>query len=114
DFPVITKPGSFPTEALRFGACFAEMLDRLRGAEMTAAIAEKFDVDLTDRPTMVTVRGRCRARDGGIHRDSDGKLITALLYMNVAWEQAGGRLRLLRSRDDLEDYAVEVPPDAGT
>ena len=35
-----------------------------------AYFEKKFGVDLTGRPTMITVRGRCRAEDGGIHTDS--------------------------------------------
>lgn len=114
DFPKMARPGSFPAETLQFGAAFATLLEQLQGPAMTAAIGDKFSIDLTDRPTMVTVRGQCRARDGQIHTDSGGKLITALLYMNAAWEQDGGRLRLLRSSDDIEDYVVEVPPASGT
>jgi hypothetical protein len=34
--------------------------------------------------------------------------------MNPKWEEAGGRLRLLRSGTDLEDCILEVPPDEGT
>ncbi len=34
--------------------------------------------------------------------------------MNPRWEQAGGRLRLLRSATDIEDVLVEVPPEEGT
>src|SRR3546814_11625299 len=77
-------------------------------------MSEKFATDLTSRPTMVTVRGQCRARDGQIHTDSRGKIIPVLIYMNAAWEADGGRLRLLRSRADIEDYAAEVPPRAGS
>ncbi|MGE4219135.1 MAG: 2OG-Fe(II) oxygenase [Alphaproteobacteria bacterium] len=110
----MSRPGSFPSETLQFGAAFAALLEQIQGPEMTAAIAEKFAIDLTDRPTMVTVRGQCRARDGQIHTDSGGKLITALVYMNADWEQDGGRLRLLRNAHDIEDYVVEVLPEAGT
>ena len=63
---------------------------------------------------MVTVRGRCAARDGRIHTDSKTKLITVLLYFNDPWEARGGRLRLLRSPTDLNDMIGEVPPEAGT
>src|SRR3546814_13965555 len=76
-------------------------------------MTEKFATDLTSRPTMVTVRGQCRARDGQIHTDSLGKIITVLIYMNAAWEADGGRLRMLRYRYDIEDYAAEVPPREG-
>jgi hypothetical protein len=34
--------------------------------------------------------------------------------MNSEWEEAGGRLRLLRSAGDIEDVLVEVPPQEGT
>ena len=42
------------------------------------------------------------------------KIITILIYMNPGWEGAGGRLRLLRSGADLDDFVVEVPPEDGT
>ena len=76
---------------------------------------DKFDIDLSGRPTMYTVRGFCRARDGKIHTDSKTKLITVLLYMNDdAWESSTGRLRILRNGDDLENFAAEVEPSGGT
>ncbi len=34
--------------------------------------------------------------------------------MNADWESAGGRLRLLRSADNLDDAILEIPPTAGT
>ena len=37
-----------------------------------------------------------------------------LLYLNEPWQDGGGRLRVLRSGTDLEDYAGEVPPNGGT
>jgi hypothetical protein len=63
---------------------------------------------------MITVRGRCAAKDGRIHTDSSTKLITVLIYFNDQWEASGGRLRLLRSPTDLNDMIVEAPPDLGT
>ena len=60
------------------------------------------------------MRGRCGARDGKIHNDSTSKIITVLLYVSPDWDDAGGRLRLLRSRDDIDDVAVEVRPCHGT
>ena len=63
---------------------------------------------------MSTVRGRCQQKDGRIHTDSKSKIITVLIYLNPQWENAAGRLRLLRGPDDIEDYAAEVPPDEGT
>ena len=60
------------------------------------------------------MRGQAREADGRIHTDTSSKIITALIYMNEGWEAPGGRLRLLRSRDDLDDAVAEVPPAAGT
>jgi hypothetical protein len=113
-YPEIDQPGSFPYQSLAYGDAFSSLLDELQGPEMRAAIEKVFDVDLTDRPTTVTVRGRCQLKDGRIHQDSTEKIITVLVYMNPDWEESGGRLRVLRSDRDLEDYAAEVPPAEGT
>jgi SM-20-related protein len=66
---------------------------------------------------MLTLRAWTTERDGRIHCDSTAKRVTVLLYLNPAadaWGQHDGCLRLLRGPDDLEDYAVEVPPVNGT
>jgi len=114
DFPQVTHAGSFPLPTLAFGPKFQEFMDAIRGPEFTAAVADKFNIDLSHRPTMVTVRGQSSAHDGQIHTDSVTKLITVLIYMNGKWESPKGRLRLLRSPDNLNDVVAEVPPDEGT
>lgn len=114
DFPPIDKVGSFPAASLHYGTGFAAFLKELEGPAFRRAIAGKLGVDLENRPTMITVRGQAGARDGNIHADSKSKLVTVLIYMNEGWEAPGGRLRLLRSSDDLDDMVAEVPPDAGT
>ena len=114
DYPVVDRPGSFPVTGMDYGPAFAALLATLEGDAMRDAFAEKFGVDLTGRPTMITVRGRCQGKDGRIHTDSITKILTVLIYMNAAWEAPGGRLRVLRSPTDLENYAAEVPPVAGT
>ena len=114
DYPAIDSPGSFPVSELSYGPAFAALLGALTGPEVREAFEEKFGLDLTGRPTMVTVRGRCGPRDGRIHTDTPSKIITVLVYMNGHWEAPGGRLRLLRSADDLDDVLVEVPPEEGT
>jgi SM-20-related protein len=114
DYPRIEQPGSFPVGGLTYGPAFRALLADLTGPAVRAIFEEKFQIDLSGRPTMVTVRGRCGPRDGNIHTDTASKLITVLLYMNPQWEGAGGRLRLLRSAHDLEDVLVEVPPEEGT
>lgn len=114
DYPKIDKPGSFPVGELRYGPAFARLIAALHGPAMTSAFATAFSVDLSDRPTMITVRGQCRAKDGRIHTDNKNKIITVLIYMNAGWEADAGRLRLLRSADDIEDVVTEVPPAEGT
>ena len=114
DFPAVTHAGSFPLPTLKFGPAFSAFMDAIRGPAFTRAVGEKLGMDLTVRPTMVTVRGQSSTRDGEIHTDSVTKLVTVLIYMNGKWEAPGGRLRLLRGPDDLNDVIAEVPPDEGT
>ena len=114
DFPDIAKPGSYPVSEVSFGTNFEALLEEIQGPEFQTAVEEKFGIDLTGRPTMVTVRGRCQQKDGRIHTDTETKIITVLIYMNQGWENETGRLRLLRSADDLSDMITEVPPEWGT
>jgi len=114
DFPDVPGPGSHPPAELDIHGHFAGLIEELRGPKFRAAIERKFDLDLTGRPTMYTVRGFARERDGAIHTDSQTKIVTVLLYMNERWEEDAGRLRLLRRADDLEDYVAEVPPYGGS
>ena len=114
DYPKVNKAGSFPLSEVIFGPKFKELTDDLNGPEFCAAVGRKFSIDLTNRPTMITVRGRCSEKDGKIHTDSKTKIITVLLYLNSKWESAGGRLRLLRSENNIDDLELELPPVAGT
>jgi SM-20-related protein len=114
DYPEVDRPGSFPPAVLTYGKRFADLLAELEGPDFRRAIEEKFAIDLTGRPTMITVRARTRANDGQIHTDTGTKLITVLIYFNRNWEADGGRLRILRSGNGLSDFAEEVSPFAGT
>src|SRR5512136_2340939 len=90
DYPKISSSGSFPVDQVTFGPAFQKLLDELESDEFRDAFEEKFALDLSGRPTVTTVRGRCGAGDGQIHTDSKSKIITVLIYMNETWEQAGG------------------------
>jgi hypothetical protein len=115
DYPPIGGPGSYPLETLAPGPAFAQVMDEFRGPAVCQAFSEKFGTDLAAYPTTITVRGHCQAKDGSIHTDTASKILTVLVYMNTeALAGDGGRLRVLRSKDDLNDYAAEVPPIAGT
>ena len=111
------RGGSFPHEALRLGPEARAMVAEMEGPALRSIIARKLDMVLDGAPTMLTVRQYTRQKDGQIHTDSDAKRVTILLYLNPeneAFSQQDGCLRLLRGPDDLEDYAVEVPPTRGT
>ena len=115
DYPVVPGPGSHPPSSLKIAGDFKGLIDEMLDAPFRHAVEQKFATDLTGRPTMYTVRGSLRARDGKIHTDSKTKIITVLLYMNgESWESPTGRLRLLRNGTDLENYAAEIEPAGGT
>jgi SM-20-related protein len=113
-YPHIRRGGSFPLSMTDFGEDFALLIRALDGREFRQAVEEKFSIDLEGRPTMFTVRGRCRTTDGKIHTDTESKIITVLLYMNPEWASQGGRLRVLNTATDIDDVAAEVPPTFGT
>lgn len=117
DLPPLHKRGSFPPESVRLGPAASALMQAMEGPVLRDAIAGLFGLDLTGAPTMVTLRGWTSERDGRIHCDSLAKRLTVLLYLNPqtdAWARQEGCLRLLRGPEDLEDFAVEVPPVNGT
>jgi hypothetical protein len=117
DLPPLGKRGSFPVDAIKLGPNAAALMAAMEGPVLRDAIAGMFGLDLRDAPTMVTLRGWTSDRDGRIHCDSLAKRVTVLLYLNKeadSWSRQEGCLRLLRGPNDLEDFAVEVPPVNGT
>ena len=114
DYPKITNPRNFNPKELSFGPSFQTLLDELNDPAFAKIVADKFGVDLSKTPSIITVRKYCEASDGHIHTDHWTKIITVLIYFNSEWTHDGGQLRLLRSKNDIEDYAKEVPPLRGT
>jgi len=115
--PPLDKRGSFPPDSVRLGVAARELVRAMEGERLRDLIAARFGLDLAGAPTMLTLRGWTSDRDGRIHCDSTAKRLTALLYLNPeteAFERREGCLRLLRGPNDLDDYAVEVPPVNGT
>lgn len=112
NYPRIEDGGSFPLSTLKYGEAFGQFCEALRTPEVARIFSDKFNVDLMDLPTTMTVRGRCRKKDGVVHTDSRSKVITVLIYLNDGWANPGGRLRLLNSQD-INDIVLEVPPDEG-
>ncbi len=113
DFPQVKDAGPVPPSELDIRGAMKTLIEEMEGPEFRRAIEEKFNVDLSGRSTLLTVRGLCRARDGAVHTDAKSKIITVLLYLNQKWDADGGRLRILRS-ENVDDYAAEVPPTNGT
>jgi SM-20-related protein len=114
DYPDIRHAGNMSTDDLTCGEIFSRFLEEVQGSEFAAAIGRKFNVDLSESPTTVTVRKFCEQSDGNIHTDHRSKVITVLFYFNENWKITTGQLRLLRSASNIEDYAAEVPPIGGT
>lgn len=116
--PPMKGRGSFPIEAVRLGGAAKAVIAGLQSKEFQHIVEQKFGLDLTGAPNMVTLRGNSGPQDGQIHTDSSAKRVTILLYLNPAgaesWERQQGCLRLLRGPKDLENYAAEVPPVDGT
>jgi hypothetical protein len=113
DFPEIEGPGNVSPEDLRCGPAFAALLEELQSGEFATRIGPKFGVDLTDCTASIAVRRYSEATDGNIHTDHRSKVITVLLYFNREWPHEGGRLRILRSATDMEDYVAESVPEGG-
>ncbi len=114
NYPLIEDAGSFPLTSITYGAPFAQLIAELKSDAFRNVLAEKFAIDLTDKPVMITVRGKADENDGKIHTDSKTKLITVLLYMNEDWQDQEGQLRLLYDNHNLDHYAAEVSPRIGT
>lgn len=114
DYPDIAGPGNAKLEDLRYGPAFADLIAALDGSAFRERMSAKFGVDLTRLPQTITVRRFCEKTDGHIHVDHRTKVVTMLIYFNQGWDSDGGRLRFLRSAEDIENYAAEVTPMGGT
>ncbi len=114
DYPKIDKPANYPPAELSYGPTFERLLGELNSSEFRVAIEQKFDIDLDGAPKTITVRKYSELSDGNIHTDHYSKIITVLLYFNPEWTQEGGKLRFLRSKNDIESYVQEVTPLGGT
>ena len=113
DFPAMNEGGSFTLDGLNTGPSFDALIEEFNGAEFRQQVSQKLDLDLSDLPMIVTLRGISRAKDGRIHTDSKTKIATILIYFNEPWTAETGKLRVLNS-DKMADMFAEVTPNAGT
>ena len=113
-FPVAGHGGVEPARSRGSGDALDRLLAALRAAAHQCGVLRDFRCRSAPETLMIHLRSRCREQDGRIHTDSRDKLVTGLIYFNDSWPHPGGRLRLLRSADDLENMAAEVLPLDGT
>jgi hypothetical protein len=114
DYPDVPGPGPHPLSEVEVGGNFKALLDELSGPDFRHAVEEKFGIDLLSRPTIFTVRAESQSSEYKVHNDAATKLVTVLIYMNEKQEQDRGRLRILRSGTDPDDYVEAVPTQGGT
>ena len=114
DYPDIATAANHGLESLDYGAAFGALMQELQGQPFAQLLGERFDMELVSLPTTVTVRKFCERTDGNIHTDHKSKVITVLVYFNQDWQHADGQLRMLRSKDNIEDYTAQVIPAGGT
>jgi hypothetical protein len=114
DYPAIETAANHALENLTYGPAFEQLMAEIQGHAFATALGDQFDMDLASLPTTVTARKFCERTDGNIHTDHKSKVITVLFYFNEQWEHEEGQLRLLRNKDDIENYAAQVAPLGGT
>lgn len=114
DYPDIQKTGYLPLTKLDSHGRFAELIEDLKSPELADVLSEKLNLELRDKPRMITVRRLSKEGDGRIHNDSVSKICTMLVYLNDDWDPAeGGAIRALNGDQSMDDYAEEVAPLAG-
>ncbi len=114
DYPAIDRSGFLPLSKLDVRGAFADLIDDLRSPRLAEILSDKLALDLSGRPRMITVRRLSKKGDGRVHNDSESKICTMLIYLNDRWDSAeGGAIRALNGPDDMNGYALEVPPLAG-
>ena len=116
DFPDLHEPGFFPESDVPAAGSLAELLDELKTPEVSRIVSEKLDIDLVDKPRMITIRKLSAAKDGRIHTDGEAKIATMLVYLNESWGASGheGCLRVLNGPKSFEDMREEISPVTGS
>ncbi|MCF6291921.1 MAG: 2OG-Fe(II) oxygenase [Robiginitomaculum sp.] len=114
DYPDIKKTGYLPLSKLTVAGRFADLITDLQSAELADILSDKLNLELRDKPRMITVRKISKLGDGRIHSDSVSKICTMLIYLNDNWnDNAGGAIRVLNGEHDMDDFAEEVSPLSG-
>lgn len=117
DYPDLKEPGFFTETDIgdRVHGVFAKLLQDLKSPEVSKIVSEKLDIDLVNKPKMITIRKISAAKDGRIHTDGEAKIATMLTYLNDKWDGTGaGCLRVLRNEKSFDDYVEQISPLTGT
>lgn len=114
DFPDIKISGFHPVENIALKGTFHHLIEELKGPQLTTALSEKFHIDLTSLPSLISVRKLSAAHEGRIHCDSTSKVMSLLLYMNQEWNHAEGQLRVLYNATNITEYKAQLSPQIGT
>lgn len=114
DYPKIEASGYLPLSKLDLRGAFRLLIDDLESPRLAGVLSEKLELNLADKPRMITVRRLSKPGDGRIHNDSTAKIATMLIYLNDVWDsREGGAIRALNGPKDMDDFAAEVAPVAG-
>lgn len=113
DFPDLEKGGSFLAANTDAGPSIRELILELESEEFKTLLENKFNLDLANSSLVTTLRGYSRKRDGQIHTDSESKIVTVLMYLNLNWQNEA-HLRLLKGDNNLDDYITEIPCTMGS
>jgi SM-20-related protein len=113
-YPAIESAANHALDSLDYHAAFAQLMQELQDQPFAEVLGERFDMELASLPTTVTVRKYCERTDGNIHTDHKSKVITVLVYFNENWQHEEGQLRMLRAKDDIDNYTAQVAPNGGT
>lgn len=113
-FPAINDGGSYNIDDVEMSPAFRCLIDSIDTPAFRRIICDKFNVAVMDLPMMITLRGYSRKKDGRIHTDSKTKVATILIYLNEDWQADTGKLRVLRSADNMDDFVEEISPGPGS
>src|SRR5919199_2499196 len=69
EFPRLDRPGYHPTDNFTPQGAFADLLRQIEAGALDVAMTEKFGVDFTALPRLVTVRFTSAPHDGRPHTD---------------------------------------------
>ena len=111
--PKDLRGGSYPLRHVHYSEALGALIEALDSEALRELVSANLRIDLDDHPTVATLRGHSRMKDGKVHTDSKSKRVTLLLYLNAPSDWASAPLRLLRS-PDVEDAFREIAPRAGT